>query len=213
MTTLLLRRVGFDPRERRDRNGRWTDTGGGDGGSLPGPAAALLAGEQVTVSAGQVDGLMKTLAGARPANLKRLQIAGEKNLYRRHVREIPRSRMPQIGAGQMRAFGDALAERGITGRLEEVDPRSLTATQNQLDSAKVAQMYAKIKAGTFDNRPVAFVARDGAVLDGHHRWAANAAARVTGTELTMKVIRLDADIDTLLDIANQVSGEREVAPA
>lgn len=53
-----------------------------------------------------------------------------------------------------------------------------------------------------------FVARDGAVLDGHHRWAAAAAVAVAGP-MDVTVLRVDTDIDTLLDIAHTVSAPRK----
>jgi hypothetical protein len=201
-------RLAFNPNQERDPDGKWGD---GDGGA----ADDLLAGLEASVSSDEVDELMGRLAASDSVNLSRLAVEGEDNLFRKHGREIPRSEMPQLPTKvhQLGAFTDALAERGITGEPEDADPRTLVATQNELDSAKVGQMYARAKAGTLNLKAVAFVSQDGYVLDGHHRWAALAAASVTGTDVTMKVIRLDTDIDTLLEIANSVSGPRKTVGA
>lgn len=199
----------FNPDQRRDGDGKWTD---GPGGTA---VADLLNGKEATTSAKNLPGVLADLADSPPTNLSRLAVKGEPNLFRKHARDIPRSEMPQLPTktDQLAAFTDALADRGITGELEEVDPRSLTATQNELDSAKVGQMYARAMAGTLNREAVAFVSRDGEVLDGHHRWAAFAAAAVSGEKAKMKVIRLSADIDTLLEIANTVSGPRKTVGA
>lgn len=202
-------RLAFNPNQPRDPNGEWGD------GVADGAAADLLAGLSATASSDEVDGLMTSLATAPSVNLSRLEIEGEDNLYRKHARDTPRAEMPQLPTkpAQLGEFTAALAAHGITGELEEVDPRTLSATQNELDSAKVAQMYARAKAGTLNLDAVAFISQDGNVLDGHHRWAALAAATVTGTDVKMKVIRLDTDIDTLLSIANSVSGPRKTVGA
>lgn len=180
-------------------------------------AEGILAGKRATVDAGDLPDMMGALAAAGSVNLSRLQVNGDgnSNMFRKHARNIPRSKMPQLPTktDQMAPFTNALSERGITGEMEEVDPRTLTATQSELDSAKVGQMYARAMEGTLNRNAVAFISRDGEILDGHHRWAALAAASASGKEATMKVIRLDVDIDTLLEIANTVSGPRKTVGA
>lgn len=213
LSTDLLK---FDPNQKRDPDGKWGD-GIPDADDATGKAAAdLLAGRKASVAPAGLPSLMASLAAQRPVNLSRLQVDGETNMFRKHSRDIPRSEMPQLPTkvDQLAEFTDALAERGITGEMEEVDPRTLTATQNELDSAKVGQMYARVAAGTLNREAIAFVSRDGEVLDGHHRWAALASGASAGVDGTsMKIIRLDADIDTLLEIANKVSGPRKTVGA
>jgi hypothetical protein len=193
--------------------GKKTPSGTSDGGASAGEkaAAGLLSGRKVKVGAADLKDMMASLAGSDSVNLSRVAVDGEDNLFRKHARKIPRSEMPQLPTKThlMGPFTDALAERGVKGEMEEIDPRELTATQSELDSAKVGQMYARAMEGTLNREAVAFVSRDGEILDGHHRWAALAAASASGVEASMKVIRLDIDIDTLLEIANTVSGPRK----
>lgn len=208
-------RLAFNPNQKRDPDGKWGDGVPNVGSTALEVASDLLNGNEASVKRNDLPDLMKALASAPSTNLSRLEVDGERNLFRKHAREIPRADMPQLPTkvDRLGEFTDALAERNITGELEEVDPRTLTATQNELDSAKVGQMYARATAGTLNREAVAFVSRDGIILDGHHRWAALAAAQATGTEATMKVIRLDTDIDTLLEVANTVSGPRKTIGA
>lgn len=212
---ILLAQVAlkFNPNQKRDPDGKWGD-GVPNGGT--GAAAGLLDGKQVAVGRDDLPDLMKSLAANESTNLARLKVNGEPNLFRKHARDIPRSEMPQLPTKthELGEFTDALASRGITGEMEEVDPRDLTATQSELDSKKVAQMYARAMAGTLNREAIAFISHDGFILDGHHRWAALAAASASGhKESSMKVIRLDTDIDTLLEIANTVSGPRKTVGA
>jgi hypothetical protein len=198
----------FNPHQRRDPDGKWGD-GVPNGGV--GAAAGLLDGKHAVVGRDDLPDLMKTLATSSPTNLTRLKVNGEPNLFNKHSRDIPRAEMPQlpVRVNELERFTDALADRKITGVLEEVDPRTLNATQNELDSVKVAQIYALSQEGKLNPDSIAFISKDGDVLDGHHRWAALAAQSATGDDVKMKVMRLDADIDTLLEVANGVSGPRK----
>jgi len=217
--------------QARDRRGRWTsgggggagaaDGGGGDGagggggGSVTAAQAreALLTNLDVTMAPGQVDGLMKSLAGGKPVNLEHLQVTGKgnENMFARHATETPRSKMPQLPetVAGMRGFTDDLAARGVKVELRKgVDPRSLHATQNELDGAKVGSIYGYIRGGGWQADSVIIASREGAVVDGHHRWAAGSAARVAGMDFGINVLQVDMGIEELLDIAQSHSGER-----
>ncbi|MFC0504238.1 phage portal protein family protein [Micromonospora costi] len=209
---VAARRNGFNPNQRRDDHGMWTRGGGaGSASGVESAHAALLRGEAVTVDPENIDALMRLSAGGPIYNLSRLQVKGENpNLFRRSARDVSRAEMPQLSRqdGSLDAFVRTLAERGIGVRREEVDPRRLTATQNQLEGAKVSKLYATLKAEGWPEGSAIFVSRDGVVLDGHHRWAAAAAVAVTGP-MEITVLRVDTDIDTLLDLAHEVSALRK----
>ena len=104
---------------------------------------------------------------------------------------VPRAEMPQIRAEHRGALVNFLAARGIAHRQAEVDARSLKPAQAEFSPAKVR------KAATFSggDRSI-LVSADGHVLDGHHQWLAK---REAGEPV--KVIRLDAPIDELLEAA------------
>jgi hypothetical protein len=74
--------------------------------------------------------------------------------------------------------------------LIEVDQRQLVMTQNQLDSKKVGVIYTAIMDGGWWMESVLIASREGAILDGHHRWAAAAAARAAGLVFSPRVLQV-----------------------
>jgi hypothetical protein len=167
---------------------------------------------RVSVAPDQVDELMTSMAGGTPVNLEHLQVTGKgnENLYMVHATETPRADMPQLpetveGMGEFRA---ALAAAGVSTRVGFADPRSLHATQNELDGAKVGKLYGFIKNGGYKADSTLIVSREGAILDGHHRWAAASAARATGSSFKVKVLRVDMPISKLLPFSQPFSGAR-----
>lgn len=195
-----------------DKGGKFASkTGGGfDAGAVE---SDLSHGKSVTVSPDHIDSLMRTFAGGPVFNLEHMHVSGaeNKNCFDKHARDIPRGKMPQLpeDVHALGAFNSKLAERGIKAHMESVDPRSLTATQNELDASKVGKLYGAIRDGGWRSDAILFASREGDVLDGHHRWAAASAANMAGSNIRVNVVRVDTDIDTLLDIANTVSLPRK----
>jgi hypothetical protein len=167
-------------------------------------------------------------------NLCNLTVPGT-NLFCHEHKGIPRIKMPQLSgtprpgspAYEMRddrgrvnvgpAFRASLVASGV-GVTETTMPAShLKATQMELDGAKVASMVAKLRklgAKAKDN-PI-FVSNDGYVLDGHHRWAANAVLDSDDNEFgntEMTVIQVDMEIGKLLDYANWFADEAGIQQA
>lgn len=102
---------------------------------------------------------------------------------------IPRAEMPQIKAEHRGAMVNFLNARGIEHQEETVPASSLKPTQAEFSREKVA----KAKSFTGGDRSI-LVSSDNHVLDGHHQWLAK---HDSGEDV--KVIRLDAPIDQLLD--------------
>ena len=109
------------------------------------------------------------------------------------TKAVPRAEMPQIKAAHRGAMTNFMNARGIAHREESVRADSLKPTQAEFSRKKVAQA----KGRTDGDRSI-LVSRDGHVLDGHHQWL---AAREQGGEV--RVIRLDAPIEQLLDAARE----------
>ncbi len=101
---------------------------------------------------------------------------------------IPRADMPQIKAEHRGAMVNFLNARGITSAQDEVAANSLKPTQTEFSPAKVE----KAKGFTGPERSI-LVSSDGHVLDGHHQWLSKVESNQP-----VKVIRLDASIDSLL---------------
>jgi hypothetical protein len=94
---------------------------------------------------------------------------------------IPRNIMPQIKSLRVPQFLTELVSEGIAVTGETVIAGSLRASQKELVEDNIVGLLAKPeKLGL----PV-MVSQDNWVLDGHHRWAAN--ARLGNTQLVHRV--------------------------
>ena len=107
--------------------------------------------------------------------------------------KIPRAEMPQIKAEHRGAMVNFLNARGVEHQEENVPADSLKPTQAEFSREKVA----KAKGFEGGNRSI-LISSDNHVLDGHHQWM---AARDNGEDV--KVIRLDAPIKKLVDLAHE----------
>lgn len=106
---------------------------------------------------------------------------------------VARADMPQIKAEHRGALTNFLEARGVDHDTEEVAPGSLHPTQAEFSPEKV-QKAVDYQGG---DRAV-LVSRDGYILDGHHQWL---AAVRNGAPL--RVIRFNASIDRLIDLAHE----------
>lgn len=173
---------------------------------------AMSRGQTVSAPPPPIEVLMDRFAQLPSVNLELLDIDGQPNLFTKHAREIPRSEMPQLPetAEGITAFVAELDRLGIKYELRPTDPRDLFATQNELDSVKVAKLYHAIHSPGGGWRPesIFFAAQGGEVLDGHHRWGGASMALMAGDDFRPNVMWIDTDIDTLLSIADRFSGEK-----
>ena len=106
---------------------------------------------------------------------------------------LPRDQVPQIAAGHRGALVSFLKARGVSAQTEEVPAETLKPTQGEFSPQKVRD------AIDFDggDRSI-LVSNDDYILDGTHQWL---KARMHQT--SVKIIRLDAPIGTLLRLAHQ----------
>jgi hypothetical protein len=188
-------------------------------GKVPETVAALAAGKHTVCAPGELSDVVSEIKrGGKPVNLSNLHVAGADhgNLFDFSATDLPRESMPVIpdDAASVADFAAHLGKKGMRARIERgVDPSTLHATQNQLDGVKVAgiQEWAKSDpAGFAEHYLVA--TNDGAVLDGHHRWAAGAIASLNPPpSVKMNVLRVDTDIQTLLDAGWEFDAERGIA--
>ena len=107
---------------------------------------------------------------------------------------VPRAEMPQIKAEHRGAMVNFLNARGISHDTDvEIPAADLKPTQAEFSPSKVG----KAQAFEGGDRSI-LVSSDGYVLDGHHQWLAKLDAG-----LPVKVIRLDAPIDTLMETVRE----------
>lgn len=151
------------------------------------------------------------------------------NLFCAQSKGIPRSKMPQLGgiptpgtpADKLPkndvggvdigpAFIDHLRQSGVTVSREYEDVAYMRASQNQVNGIKVAAIMSKMeKTGPFDrdDSPI-FISREGYVIDGHHRWAAEIGMRYrSDVPLKMTAYRVDLPILDVLERANKFAAD------
>ncbi len=156
------------------------------------------------------------------------------NLFCQDNLGIPRIKMPQLngvpvpgtyaatlplnksGKVDLSAeFIKHLKSKGIKVEETKVRASHLRASQNEISGAKVARLVAAAKDGTHDLRgnPI-FVTRDNYVVDGHHHWAATVGYGYSlDKDMKIPVHKLDLDIGTALEMANNYTKEAGLASA
>jgi hypothetical protein len=133
------------------------------------------------------------------------------NLFCADTKGIPRVKMPQMDDDQTKAFVALLEKKGYAVSKGKEKSEHLRATQNQLDGAKVAKFYKRIRKDPDykgdDKRLI--ISRDDYVLDGHHHWAAQIAADAKDNKLgdhKTKIYRIDIPIIKLYHEAMKFTG-------
>ena len=154
------------------------------------------------------------------------------NLFCGDSKGIPRKKMPQFsgkptpgspadsrpkdkdgGVDGTQDFIKHMEGLGVKVEEKEVLASTLRASQNELVGEKVAGMMTN---ENFDpaGEPI-FVSRDGYVIDGHHRWAAQVGRDLEDGnlgDLPLNVKVVDMDILEVLEEANKFAQEFGIAP-
>lgn len=167
-------------------------------------------------------------------DLCRVSVPGT-NLFCAEHTGVPRAEMPQFsgparsGSPAAARVGDGktvdvsadframLARIGVGSEEKRVPAAHLRASQSQLDGVKVAAIAGRVRSGKGKPRPgqaPIFITRDGYVLDGHHRWAAEVAVDADdghlGNEGLLDVVELDLDIGRAIDLAREFTAREGV---
>jgi len=156
------------------------------------------------------------------------------NLFCAGNKGIPRAQMPQLKGKPApnshaaniakktgedtvdgeKYFVQALKKMGVTMTPKKVNADTLKSTQSQLVGTKVAGMAKALEADPKHPAITApiFVSKDGYVLDGHHRWAAQVGAGILGDKTVMiNVIEVDMPIDKLVNYSNEFATKFGIA--
>lgn len=223
--------------------GRGGSGGGSKGKRVERPSAlAEMRSAVVTLSEGEVDDFLDRLnkeikaaeRSGKPTpniNLCKISVPGT-NLFCGENKGVPRKEMPQLG-GKPRPGSDAaklpesskgevdgakkfvehLEGKGVKVSSDTVKASSLKASQNELVGAKVVGM--KNNRDFDPGSGEIFVSKDGYVIDGHHRWAAQVARDYEdgdGGDLNMKVRVVDMEIMDVLKEANSWADDFGIMP-
>jgi len=125
--------------------------------------------------------------------------------------KLPKDKKGEVNAAE--AFESHLEDMGVKVTRKSVKAASLKASQNELVGAKVAGM---VNNKDFDpGGGEIFVSRDGYVIDGHHRWAAQVGRDTSDGklgDLKMKVVEVDMPISAVLREANNWTSSFGIAP-
>jgi hypothetical protein len=154
------------------------------------------------------------------------------NLFCGDSKGIPRKKMPQFSGeptpgspadsrpknkkGEVDGTDDFIKHmeaKGIKIEERQVLASELRASQNELVGEKVAGMMTNEDFNPA-GEPI-FVSRDGYVIDGHHRWAAQVGRDLEDGnigDLPLNVRVVDMDIEEVLDEANKFASEFGIAP-
>tara|TARA_R110000782_G_scaffold132706_2_gene224861 strand:- start:83 stop:520 length:438 start_codon:yes stop_codon:yes gene_type:complete len=107
---------------------------------------------------------------------------------------IERKEMPQINSADVNDFILYLKTLGVSATSEKLDPKKLTATQNQFHKEKIQNLIDKIEDGNFSKSRI-IVSKDNYVMDGHHRWLAH-----LNLGMPILVNKIDAPAKKLLEL-------------
>ena len=215
--------------EKRDDSGKWTKDG--DSGTSEDKSTEteeesikvrspkkiekkLRQGKRIDCPPGEVQILLQRIKLSKdPIDLHNLRITGSGNehLFCECTMCLPRDQMPVIpsDSASVHEFAQMLADGGVKASEEDIDPRELIATQNQLDGVKVGGMVAGFKSGKRPETTIV-VSRDGSILDGHHRWAAETVLALDTPGSKIHILRCDVDIDTLVTLGRDYDSKKEI---
>lgn len=168
---------------------------------------------QVSVKGGNLFCASKLRTVEHPEGVQRVQMP---QMGGKPVPGSPADKLPRNQDGEVNgtaAFVRHLYGLGILTEPGRVPAAKLKATQSELLGPHVAQMMT---AENYDPSVVPiFISRDHYVLDGHHRWAAVVGRDAADNRLgdsKMNVVRIDAPISEILQIANQWATTFGIAP-
>ena len=156
----------------------------------------------------ELPGLVKGIHDLGPRDtgydITNLTVDGEKPFQTTGDDQRLREHMPQILPSQRDEFLKDIQEKyGITAKNEEVDPKTLKPSQNEIDGWKTGGVFKEFGETGVPEKRAPLVSRDGYIIDGHHYWSAALAMRAENPNYKLPIRRLDCDITTALHIANE----------
>lgn len=169
---------------------------------------ALIDGEAVPLAVSDSGVIDSVLKGSRSDAAR---IAANARWNQNRGLGIDRADMPQIPKKNRDKFFAQLKAEGVKYQDETVDPRSLKQTQSGLNPKQTKPLLDAMRDGTFRGATHTIIAaRDGHILDGHHRWDAARQFAAEGGKADIKITRVDMSIRDLLDRAAKFNTEEGI---
>lgn len=110
---------------------------------------------------------------------------------------VNREDLPQIPRALIPKFGKFCKSKGIPVKVRHLPIRSLKPVQRHLNTEKV-----KTLMGQKINSPL-LVSQEGYIIDGHHRWAAEAMKNKDGKVIC---VQFGCPIDKMVELGHDFDG-------
>ncbi len=112
---------------------------------------------------------------------------------------LPRDKLPQIPSKEVDNFRKYAQEQGVDSKLIRFPVMKLKPIQKHLNKDKVKNMVLN---GDLNSTPL-IISDDNYILDGHHRWAAEA---VQNRDNKVVCLQFNAPITELLELGHLFGG-------
>ena len=121
------------------------------------------------------------------------------------AKDIPRSLMPQIY--NPKKFSKKIHKKfKVKSKTMKMPTKHLKASQNEINEKIVEKVVKHLKSNAQKPQKPIVVSKDGYVVDGHHRWAAQ---KVINPHKKIKVLKMNAPINDALGIAIATESKRD----
>ena len=157
-------------------------------------------------------GLIKSFRNL-PIDMTNLNVIGDKNFTQNGL-GVKRGDMPAVKSADHGVFEARLKELGIGFTFEEMKSNDMIQVQREMAADNVGGMVESIINGSFkpwltkkgQPNPI-YVAKNGEILDGHHRYAAAVVAGwaegETNSNPSIPVVRIDLPYEEALTLMNE----------
>ena len=165
----------------------------------------------MTVTAKALTSVLAEIAGDKSAmlDLGRVHVKGT-HLFARSAGSIAREDMPQIPDQHRDDYVKFMEDQGIEVHDTHVDPKTLKPTQSEFAGPKVGAIMKTLRSTGWPGNPI-LVTSDGAILDGHHRWAARVLQSFERAGITIPVTIVEASTAQVMKMTLEFNRHKGIA--
>jgi hypothetical protein len=165
----------------------------------------------VTVTPKALISVLGEIAGDKSAmlDLGKVHVKGT-HLFARSAGKIAREDMPQIPDQHRADYVKFMEDQGIEVHSTHVDPKTLKPTQSEFAGPKVGNIMKSLRSTGWPGDPI-LVTSDGAILDGHHRWAARVMQSFERAGITIPVTIVEASTAQVMKMTLAYNRDKGIA--
>ena len=165
----------------------------------------------VTVTPKALISVLGEIAGDKSAmlDLGKVHVKGT-HLFARSAGKIAREDMPQIPDQHRADYVKFMEDQGIEVHDTHVDPKTLKPTQSEFAGPKVGAIMKTLRSTGWPGDPI-LVTSDGAILDGHHRWAARVMQSFERAGITIPVTIVEASTAQVMKMTLAYNRDKGIA--